>query len=165
MIGTILKIPQGSVALSLISDRNLVYEETFVGTSQKAVDRFTYGRDLKLRDGKLIVDASGDLAVVEGVTGVINNVADRFKNRIGSLNPANPAWGMDKPANNGDVPFGIALDRQLTNMENQTTRDGRIIGATVDRSTVQVSGDRVDVDMEIFLIGGTTEKETFAVES
>lgn len=161
-LGETIKIPRGTGGNNLF-DNNLVYEKTFDNNSQKSIDRFNYGRDITLVEGKIQVDSENDLKWVEGINGVVENIKDRFDNTKTALNPLNPSWGLEPLGNFGNIPFPILLDRVLINMEAQAAEDGRVVSATIDRAKLDLKRDRLDVEMEILLIGSQIEKTSFRV--
>lgn len=163
LIGETIRIP-GDSSAGNVSASNLVYEGFFDGTSQKLIDRFTYGRDIFLINGRMVVDSTNDIRTVEGRQGVKDNIQDRYKRTVNSLNPMNPSWGL-VPLNqtDGRIPYPIMIERSLIDMENQATLDGRVLGANIDRSKIKIRGDRIDIIMEIRLIGSQIEKMDITV--
>ena len=168
LVGTVIKIPLPTEPGASGASGNLVYEPLFKGTSQAEINRFTYGRDIALfsnnpsQSGNILADSSGDILVVTGIDGVINNIEDRFANTKMSLNAAHPDWGL-LPLNqdSGQVPFLIMLDRLLDDMEGQASSDPRVVSATINRRKIDIRGDRLDVSMDIFLIGGQKSNNNF----
>lgn len=160
LVGQIIKIPIINSAKS-ISTFNLVYETFFDGITASAIEQFTYGRDIKVVNGKFQISGSGDLQRISGIKSVVQNIQDRFNNTKGSLNSLNTNWGILPLNDTKKVPFAIHLDRLLTDMERQAMLDPRVVSATVKRNKLVLSGDRLDIEMDIILIGGKSIKEIF----
>lgn len=166
LIGLTIKIPvdRASSGPSRAA-ANLVYEPAFNGTDQALIERYLHGVDLYVREGRLMADAQGDLMVVQGIPGTVQNINDRLNNIRGSLNPLHSDWGIELPNDYAQTPYAIALDRTLTAMEGQAAADPRVLFASIDRRNIRITGDALRADMEIRLIGGSTSKETFDVPS
>ena len=160
-VGKTLKIPIPQGAIVQQHKKNIVFEPVFKGTEQRDIDRFFYGRDLRLSDdGDLVVDGLDDLSTIEGVRCVTDNIKDRFTSRKGNLNPKHPEWGLEPLDNPAGIPFAIFLEKLCLDMEAQAMDDPRVINASVQRSKMTVIGDALRVPMEINLIGGRTGKIT-----
>ncbi len=162
-VGVTIKIPVSVSGGFSRSETNLVFEPIFDGTTQKEIDRFLYGRDIELLDGRIQIDRTGDIRTIEGVDGVIQNVEARFENEKGSLNPINPSWGLIGFVDRADAPFVIVLDRYINDMEDQAAADPRVLSATANRRGIKLAGNRLDVEIEIKLIGGSSRKPTFSI--
>ena len=162
-IGETIRIPSDTAALARQRETNLVYERYADQITQRFLDRFFYGRDLALPDRRLQVDTHGDLAVIEGVQCVLENIRDRFHNVKGSLNPQTPNWGLTRLTDRGRMPFALFLDLLFSDMEGQALSDGRVVGANVNRRTFKIVRDALFVSMKIVLSGG--QVETITVEN
>jgi len=160
MAGQTIKIPIEQKGVTKRQAENLVYEPVFKGTDQKDIDRYFFGRDIKLEDKKIVVDGQNDLAVMEGVECAVENIRDRFASTRGSLNPQNPTWGLTPIDFKGGMPFAIFLEKLFLDMEGQAMFDPRTSFASVLRSKLFLEGDTFKVDMTINLIGGRTGKLT-----
>lgn len=165
MVGTNIKIPTNAISTNNFQSNNLVFEKFYDGTDQKKIDRYLYGRDLELFQGKLQISATGDLKRMEGTKCVVDNIKNRFKNTQGALNPLNVDWGLLSLSDNNDVPFAIFLDRLITNMEYQAMSDGRVITAAGLRKTIILKGDELNVDMELGLLGRKKVRNVFSARS
>lgn len=165
LVGQTLKIPTEAAASNNLQSNNLVFELYFLGTTQKEIDRFNYGRDLDLFEKKLQISGTGDLKRNEGLTCLVDNLQARFDNSKGALNPLNPTWGLDSPGDASDIPFVIILDRLLSNMESQATDDPRVVSAAVLRKQIEVDGDVIRVPMDITLIGNRDLDTTFDIRN
>lgn len=119
LTGQTIKIPVAGTSSPERNLSNLVYERNFDGTDQRKIEKFLYGTDLDLFNGKLQADSHGDLKVTSGVNTVVSNVIDRILNRKGELNPMHSEWGISGLAHTGQVPFIIFLDKVLNDMENK----------------------------------------------
>lgn len=163
LTGTIIKIPaseqEGNISQS---ENNLVYEPFFDGVSEENIQRFTYGRDLKVNNKHFEISSIGDLRRVEGTACFVQNIQSRFNGKKGTLTPSQPYWGLDRLEDYGNIPVVIAIDRLLTDMEAQALDDGRTVSASAIRKSLVKSGDRFDISMEIFLIGGRSITENFS---
>ncbi len=162
LTGKVIKIPTVPGEGVSQSENNLVYEPFFDGTNEESIQQFTYGRDLKILDKHFEISATGDLKRVKGVACFIQNIQSRFGARKGTLNPSAENWGLDPIEDYSLVPQVIALDRLMSDMEAQTLEDGRTVSASALRRTIIKQGDRLDVNMEIFLIGGRSILQNFS---
>jgi hypothetical protein len=161
LTGLVIKIPTEPGEGLFQNLNNLVYEPFFDGASEEQIEKFTYGSDLKINSKKFEISAIGDLRRIQGIACFIQNIQSRFDARKGTLNPSAQEWGLDPLDDFGNVPPVIALDRQLGDMEAQTLEDGRTVSASALRRSVEKIGDRINVDMEIFLIGGRNLIQNF----
>lgn len=162
LTGEIIKIPTNQDDNRSQSENNLVFEPFFDGTDQAAIDRFTYGRDLKINEKHFEISGTGDLRRVEGTDCYIQNIQSRFNGKKGTLSPSQEYWGIDNIEDYANVPPVIAIDRLLTDMEAQALDDGRTVSASALRRSLVKTGDRFDVSMEIVLIGGKSITENFS---
>lgn len=170
MVGLTIKIPVDAVANSNILNNNLVYEKFFDGLLQSAIDRYNYGRDIYLfrgdgYRGKFEISSIGDLKKIEGNNCLVYNLQSRFFNFKGALNPLNPTWGLERPMGLGNVPYAIALDRMLTDMESQCTDDPRVVSASINRKEIKIEGDVIRVSIDINTIGGKNLETNFDVRN
>lgn len=166
LLGTTILIPAGDDS-GVFSASNMVFETKFIGTDQKKLDRYTYGADIFLRKntsnslGKIVVDESGDMLTMEGIKGVVANLNDRINSSKDGLNPMVLDYGID--LSSGDVPFPVAVDRIMDQIEAQYTYDSRVETASVLRKTIKQKGDAVYADVEIVLKGNQTVKESIQI--
>lgn len=161
LTGETIKIPSDISSGVAQNENNLVYEAFFDGTNQELIEQFTYGQDLKLTEKHFEISATGDLRRISGIACYVQNIQSRFHGKKGTLNPSAEDWGIDDIKDDGNIPPVIALDRMLIDMEGQTEDDGRTLSASALRRTINKTGDRLDVNMEILLIGGRSITENF----
>ncbi len=163
LVGQVLKIPVDAATANRVSSGNLVFETFFDGVTQDAIDQFIYGRDFDLFNGQFQISGTSDLKRMSGITCVVKNLEYRFGNTKGALNPINPTWGLLALDESGDVPFVIMLDRFLSDMEAQATEDPRVLNAAILRKNLRIIGDRMDIEMQIDLLGGRNISENFNI--
>lgn len=165
MIGRVLKIPVsvGVSASQLVN--NMVFEVYYGGASAKSIERYLYGRDIFMQDGKMLPSSMGDLLRMEGITCVLNNLQSRITTIKGALNPLNPDFGVEVPTENNDIPYAVAADRLLTDVEGQIQSDSRVSNAKVLRRSLKVDGDAIYIDVDVELIGGESVVSNFSLEN
>lgn len=152
-VGRTIKVPLDVSISNSQAEDNLVYE-TYYATNQEELNRFFFGRDIALKDGRFVLTSSGKLAVTEGMENVQNALQERFRERRGELNPMHPFYGLFPMEDPGRMPLVIFLDKLLSDMESQATADPRVIAAFVDRARLKREGDVLRVAIRIELLSG-----------
>lgn len=111
------------------------------------------GNDISLNENRqFIVDGSGDLALIYGEDCYIENIIDRIKYVIGSLNPIHPNWGISIEI--GSVPASITLSKLYDSIEQQVSLDPRTEFVYIDREKSSIIGDTVNVQLYYKPING-----------
>jgi hypothetical protein len=155
--GVVIKIPESGTGVAR-SDSNLVYEPFFKGDAQTDLNLFLHGSDLALDVNRNIaVDSQGDFKTIDGIKCVSENVQDRFLLGEGELNPLHPYYGVGITVDDS-VPYMVRLEKILRDMEYQAMADPRVVSANVNRKSIEIKGDRFDVEITMSLIGGGIEK-------
>lgn len=152
--GTLIKIPlPGDVSVQ--AEDNMVFEAPIENPTPEQLQKFLYGAEVAMRDGKFSVSAGGDLSVVRGKDSVIQSWVLRFNRNEGELSPLHPKDGILSINDYGsDVPYAVVLERLVNDIRVKTELDPRIASASVDLNTLRIDGDKVFVDTQNYLIGG-----------
>lgn len=123
-------------------DNNLVYEHS-MSVSNVSLEKYFFGSDIKVDNGKMSFDGSGELQLVHGIKCASQNILRRFIVKKGNLTPLSSDFGLSEFDNN--TPFFIKLDKILSDIESQAEADPRVYCATIDRSNIRINGDSVYV--------------------
>jgi len=157
LIGEIIRIPVEN-STNLIRGNNLVFEGAFDSASVINVQKYLYGRDLATENQNIKISGKNDLAVIEGLDCVVDNIIDLVSADKDSLNELHPNWGVAMPEQISDEPFFVSIEKMLVDMEQQVMSDARVLSAQVLRQDLQVQADALSVIMDVALIGGFSEQ-------
>ena len=153
MVGKNITIPSLFDTSAKESNFNLVYFERVRIVTPKERQIQILGNDLDLNENRLIVvDGSGDLSLVYGEDCYFENMLDRVKFVIGSLNPSHPNWGIELET--GEVPASITLSRIYDSIEQQISLDPRTEFVYINRETSKVEADVVRINLNYKPING-----------
>ena len=156
LVGKSIKIPLFNAPALTQLDTNLVYsritQQTKVSERQKQV----LGNDIALDTGRgFKADGSGDLAMVSGMDGLVENLLDRFTFRQGILGPSNPHWGF--PGIIGQVPDSIFSQKVAQFVEDQLNADPRLLSSYVIISDMQIRADVLRVPVKYTPLTGSEQ--------
>lgn len=154
-IGKTLRVPNDEGAFLQIPE-NQVDEKPPIEFSDKALEKYLYGVDLKIKDRKLQIDGNGDLAKVVGIDSLTQNLKTSIRIKLGGLNPLQPEIGVEKLDDTKQTLFIVQLDRYISQVEAQLERDPRVISAVINRRTLQTDKDSLVASATILPIGGQT---------
>jgi hypothetical protein len=158
MLGESIKIPLLGTPIELQNDTNLVYslitQRTPISTRQTQV----LGSDIKLSDGDraIVVDGTGDLAVVSGVECYQENIKDRFAHKQGILGPAVPGFGLPL-SQVGEIPEPLRITKIIEFMETQAYSDPRTKIARVQRDTLSLKADTIRAKIMLRPLSGSED--------
>lgn len=146
MVGKNIVIPSLFNVNSKESNYNLVYYEKRNIVTPKERQIQILGNDLDLsQDRQIIVDGGGDFSLVYGEDCYFQNMIDRVKFPIRSLNPVHPNWGIQLEI--GNVPSSIVLSKLYESIEQQISLDPRTEYVYINRETSETEGDVVRIDL------------------
>lgn len=152
MTGVILRIPILEET-DLRNEYNIVYE-TFNYGDTDSMKKYYLGQDISLIDGKMIIDARGDIKIAEPVDGVVQNINDRLNHETGSLNPLHPDWGVSSVQSYSGLPYDVAIKKYYADVVAQIKSDPRVGDVTLNEKKTYVMGDALYLDVNVSLITG-----------
>lgn len=141
MIGKQVKIPLETLSSEKINNNFVYYKRTPRATIQEKETQFL-GNDISLNENRdFVVDSTGDLAMVYGRDAYIENVIDRIRYAIGTLDPIHPFWGVILDI--GSAPSSVTLKKIASAIESQVLSDPRTEYCFVDMASLQMNGDEL----------------------
>ena len=154
MVGKNIIIPSLFEISSKESNYNLIYYLRSVIATPKERQIQILGNDLDLnKERQFIIDGSGDLGLIYGEDCFFENMIDRIKFPIKSLNPVHPNWGIELEI--GNVPSSIVLTKLYNSIEQQISLDPRTEYVYINRETSSNEADILKIDLFYKPINGT----------
>ena len=158
MVGKNIIIPSLFETSSKESNYNLVYYDKRDNITPKERQIQILGNDLDLNQNRqFIVDGNGDLGLLYGEDCYFENMIDRIKFPIKSLNPIHPNWGIIIEI--GNIPTSIIISKLYDSIEQQISIDPRTEYVYINRETSNLEADTQKIDLFYKPINGS-EKTT-----
>lgn len=162
-IGKTLRIPNDEGAFLQVPE-NQVDEKPPVNYTDKALEKYLYGTDIRIKNKKIQLDGNGDIGKVTGIDCLIQNLQSNILIKLGGLNPLQPEIGVEKIDDTKQTLFIVQLDRYISQIEAQLERDPRVLSATIDRRKLKTAQDTLSASATIVPIGGQSRPISTSLE-
>ena len=153
LVGEKIKIPVP--AGSVITNSNRVFEYLPESRDNDTIERYLYGRDIKLINKKIILSGNNP-STISGKQVVKQNLLNKFRAKKIGLTPSEPNWGIGNIESDDNIPYLVKLERYLSRAEGQCIMDSRITDAFVKRDSININGEVIKYETKIRLYAGDT---------
>lgn len=162
-IGKTIRIPNDEGAFLQVPE-NQVDEKPPLNYTDKALEKYLYGVDIRIKNKKIQLDGNGDLGKVTGIDCLTQNLQSNILIKLGGLSPLQPEIGVEKIDDTRQTLFIVQLDRYISQIEAQLERDPRVLSASINRRTLETAQDTLIASATIVPIGGQTRPISTSLE-